>query len=80
MKGVIVMSKLANSLYLAVILVLAFAGQAFAQDIDWATTLTPIKDTVMQAIVAAVAVGGALFAVILGIRKLVSVVRGMSGR
>lgn len=65
-------------------LILGTYGVAFAegetQGIDFASALAPVQTTVMDAITAAVAVGGVIFATVFGIRKLVSVVKAMSGR
>lgn len=76
--------KRINSIMMAAVLVVLGAMPAFAGEtapaIDWATAFNPIKDTVMEAIVAAIGIGAVLFGVIFGIRKLTSVIRGMAGR
>lgn len=75
--------KRINSIMMAAVLVVLGAMPAFASTtptVDWTTAFNPIKDTVMEAIVAAIGIGAVLFGVIFGIRKLTSVIRGMAGR
>jgi len=59
----------------------ATAFPAFAEGqgaIDWATTFAPVQSTVMNAIVAAIGIGVVIFGAIFGIRKLISVLKGVA--
>lgn len=60
---------------------LATALPAFAagnDTIDWSTTFAPIKSTVLNAIIAAIGIGVVIFGAIFGIRKLISVIKGVA--
>lgn len=54
---------------------------AFAQGgdaIDWSATFAPVQTTVINAIVAAIGIGVVIFGAIFGIRKLISVLKGVA--
>ena len=59
----------------------ATALPAFAQGedvIDWSTTFAPVQTTVINAILAAIGIGVVIFGAIFGIRKLISVLKGVA--
>lgn len=59
----------------------ATALPAFAEGqdaIDWSTTFAPVQTTVINAIVAAIGIGVVIFGAIFGIRKLISVIKGVA--
>lgn len=54
---------------------------AFAEGedvINWSTTFAPVQTTVINAIVAAIGIGVVIFGAIFGIRKLISVLKGVA--
>lgn len=59
----------------------ATALPAFAEGedaINWSTTFAPVQTTVINAIVAAIGIGVVIFGAIFGIRKLISVLKGVA--
>lgn len=59
----------------------ATALPAFAESedvINWSTTFAPVQTTVINAIVAAIGIGVVIFGAIFGIRKLISVLKGVA--
>lgn len=78
------MNKLVKKLqvlFMTAFVLLATAMPAFAGGtdvVDWSTTFAPIQSTVLNAIVAAIGIGVVIFGAIFGIRKLVSVIKGVA--
>lgn len=56
----------------------AFAAGAGQDVIDWSATFAPVQTTVINAIVAAIGIGVVIFGAIFGIRKLISVLKGVA--
>jgi len=68
-------------LMMSAFVLLATAMPAFAAGedaIDWGTTFAPVQSTVLNAIVAAIGIGVVIFGAIFGIRKLISVLKGVA--
>lgn len=65
-----------SALILGVTALPAFAGGTDV--IDWSTTFAPVQTTVINAIVAAIGIGVVIFGAIFGIRKLISVLKGVA--
>ncbi len=56
----------------------AFAEGGDVTGVDWSTTFAPVQTTVINAIVAAIGIGVVIFGAIFGIRKLISVLKGVA--
>lgn len=65
-----------SALILGVTALPAFAGGTDV--IDWSNTFAPVQTTVINAIVAAIGIGVVIFGAIFGIRKLISVLKGVA--
>lgn len=82
--GVVLFNKILNKLQVFMItafVLLATALPAYAEGtdpIDWSTTFAPIQSTVLNAILAAIGIGVVIFGAIFGIRKLISVLKGVA--
>lgn len=75
------MVKKLQVLFMTAFVLLVTAMPAFAEGtdvIDWSNTFAPVQTTVINAIVAAIGIGVVIFGAIFGIRKLISVLKGVA--
>lgn len=77
-------NKLVKKLQIMLMTVFVFGATvlpAFAEGtdvVDWSTTFAPVQTTVLSAITAAIGIGVVIFGAIFGIRKLISVLKGVA--
>lgn len=77
------LNKIRNLIVLTALMVFGVVGSAFAEEttgFDFSAALQPLQTQIISALSVAIGIGVAIFVVIFGVRKAVSLIRSLSGR